>query len=311
MSTLSKVHPVLKMLIPLGWLFLIMAITIAGSGGKGAEMIDLSKPGVATFAKIAQAIGVMVIFIAPSLLMAFLLNQNKLRSLQMQVPPAPPTFLLVIILTIAALPLINWMAQLNMQMKLPEAFAGIEAWMKHSEESLKKVVETFMSDTSVSGLIMNLFVIAFMAALSEELFFRGVLQKTMIDATKNVHAGIWITAALFSAIHLQFYGFLPRMVLGALLGYLFVWTRSLWVPILMHFVNNGLAVLIGWLVARKTIDADVDKMGAQQGETIYTIVSTVIVAVILFIIYRIERSRPKDQEPTQTEDTSSAPLDQA
>src|SRR5207344_1198984 len=101
--------------------------------------------------------------------------------------------------------------------------------------------------TSVLSLAINLFIIAFLPALGEELFFRGMMQKLFSQLTKNNHLAIIITSIIFSAIHLQFYGFLPRMVLGIFLGYLLVWSGSLWLPILAHFVNNASAVLFTFL----------------------------------------------------------------
>lgn len=293
---LRDAHPLLKLLFPLVLLAILIIVSVKGAGNEEVMSEMLTDPRKATALKIAQAVTVLIVFVAPSFLMAFLLQRNGIRSLQLHVPPALSTFILVVVLMIAALPLINWMAELNNHMQLPASMAGLEEWMKASEEKLKKLTEMFMSDTTVGGLVLNLFVVAFMAAVSEELFFRGVLQKVMIDATRNAHVGIWVTAALFSAIHLQFYGFLPRMVLGAVMGYLFLWSRSLWVPILAHFVNNGFAVVIAWLMARKEIAADADTVGAQSDEMMFTIISIAIFIALMLAIYRIEKKRPKKDD---------------
>jgi membrane protease YdiL (CAAX protease family) len=304
---LRQSPPFIKLLFPLALLAILIVITVKGAGNEEALDNMTAQPNMSLVMKIAQVISVLIVFVIPAFLMAFMLQPNGVRSLQLHRPPAVSSFFLVIVLMIAALPLINWLAELNNQMRLPASMSGLEEWMKASEEKLKKLTDMFMSDTSVGGLILNLFVIAFMAALSEELFFRGVLQTTMIQATRNVHLSIWITAALFSAIHLQFYGFLPRMVLGAVMGYLFVWSRSLWVPILAHFVNNGFAVVLSWLMARKSIEADSDKVGAQEGEMVFTIVSITIFFVLMFTIWKIEKKRPKIDDdhtaPTSPRDT--------
>ena len=89
---------------------------------------------------------------------------------------------------------------------------------------------------------MNILIIAIMAGIGEELMFRGVIQKILIGWTKDIHLGILYTAIIFSTIHFQFYGFVPRMILGMVLGYLYIWSKSLWVPVIAHAINNALTV---------------------------------------------------------------------
>ena len=105
----------------------------------------------------------------------------------------------------------------------------------------------------IGDLVVNLIIVALLAAVGEELLFRGSMQNIFLEWTKNKHAAVWITAVLFSALHAQFYGFLPRMLLGVVLGYLYIWSGSLWLSMLFHFLNNGLAVLFSYLIAKGTI----------------------------------------------------------
>jgi membrane protease YdiL (CAAX protease family) len=180
-------------------------------------------------------------------------------------------------------------------MQLPEAFSGIETWMKDSEAKAEVLTKGFTKGTSAGALILNLFVIAFMAALSEEIFFRGLFQKVAIECFKNKHVGVWFGAIIFSAFHMQFYGFVPRMLMGAYLGYLFLWSGSLWLGILAHFLNNGMAVFLIWLMNRGVISADADKVGIQQGELIYVAISTILVIGSLVLVYRMEQKRKKEE----------------
>jgi len=136
-----------------------------------------------------------------------------------------------------------------------------------------------------------LFVIALLAALSEELFFRGILQKVLIECIHNKHIGVWLAAIIFSAFHMQFFGFLPRMLMGVYLGYLFLWSGSLWPGIFAHFLNNGMAVFIVWLANRGAIADNADQVGIQEGEWIYVATSIVMVAISLFLVFRIEKKR--------------------
>ena len=191
---------------------------------------------------------------------------------------------------ILALPFINGMAELNQHMHLPSSLQHIESWMMASEEKLTELTKAFMQGTTTSILFTNLFVVAFLAAISEELFFRGMVQKVLIECFKNKHVGVWIGAILFSAFHMQFYGFIPRMLMGAYLGYLFLWSDSIWPSVFAHFVNNGLAVYVAWLMNRNTITADVDKVGMTPDQWIYVVVSGIMVSISLLLIYRSEKN---------------------
>lgn len=283
-------YPWLKVLLVLLFLGALIAATTSDSGST-AEIMDMNNPAVIVGLKIAQAIAVLILFIGPALLFAFLAFPERLRALGLHIAPHMVTFVLVVALMIAALPVINWMAEWNNKMTLPESMSGIEEWMRASEENLAELTKAFLADTSVGGLVLNLFVIAFMAAISEELLFRGVIQQVFARAFKNMHVAVWITAVLFSVIHLQFFGFFPRMMLGALLGYLFVWSRSLWVPILAHFVNNGLAVVLAWMVARKEINPETESMGSEQSDLLFAVASLIIVSMLLYVIWSFEKRK--------------------
>jgi membrane protease YdiL (CAAX protease family) len=101
-------------------------------------------------------------------------------------------------------------------------------------------------------------VVAVLAGVSEELLFRGVLQNIILKTTKNPHLAIWFTAFTFSFIHFQFYGFVPRMLLGALFGYLYFWTKSLWIPMFAHIVNNGFTLIMAYMNDMKMVKVDIE-----------------------------------------------------
>jgi membrane protease YdiL (CAAX protease family) len=150
---------------------------------------------------------------------------------------------LAVLIFIVAMPMVSFLMQWNEQMHLPESFKSIEQWMRQMEDAAAATTEILLEEKSVGGLMVNLLLIGVFAAFSEEFFFRGVLQQSLAAVVKNEHAAIWITAFLFSVMHLQFYGFFPRLVLGVLLGYLFLYGRNLWIPIAAHFFNNALSIL--------------------------------------------------------------------
>jgi membrane protease YdiL (CAAX protease family) len=156
-----------------------------------------------------------------------------------------------------ALPAINLLSYWNQQMELPSWLSGIEEWMKHKETEAEYLTKQFMSATTVSGLLINLFLMAVLPAVSEEITFRGVLQRLLENSKGTVpHAAIWVTALVFSAIHMQFYGFVPRLLMGALFGYALAWTGNLWIPIIMHLTNNAIAVLVYYIANRAGWDIE-------------------------------------------------------
>ena len=169
----------------------------------------------------------------------------------------------VIFLMPLALPAVNWLKSLNDMVVLPHFMSGVELWMQQMEHQSELLTEKFLSVSSYSALALNLLVMAAIPALGEELFFRGILQ-TVLGEKLNRHLAVWITAFIFSAIHLQFYGFLPRFLLGAALGYLFLFSGSIWASIVAHFINNALAVLLFFLTFNGYLTFDMDALGTQN-----------------------------------------------
>ena len=143
---------------------------------------------------------------------------------------------------IAANPVIEWLITLN-EWLIPEG-SVLESIFKPLEDRAAEITRSLLLMNSQADLWKNILLVAVVPALCEEFVFRGVFQSQIAKATRNVHVGIWGAAILFSAIHLQFYGFLPRLVLGAFFGYLLIWTGSMWAPILAHFTNNCTSLLV-------------------------------------------------------------------
>ena len=179
---------------------------------------------------------------------------------------------------VAALPLIAMLAEWNKGMEFPSFLASVEEMMRQMEESAKVLTERFLNTSSVGMMFINLFVMAFLPAMCEEMLFRGWLQRIFV-ARENYHVAIWVVAFVFSAIHFQFYGFVPRMLIGAALGYLFCFTGSLWAPIIAHFTNNAMAVITAFLSYNGYTSIDFDLIGT--GDTWYLSVASVAVCLAL------------------------------
>ena len=179
---------------------------------------------------------------------------------------------------VVALPFIAMLAEWNKGMEFPSFLASVEEMMRQMEESAKVLTERFLNTSSVGMMFTNLFVMAFLPAMCEEMLFRGWLQRILV-ARVNYHVAIWVVAFVFSAIHFQFYGFVPRMLIGAALGYLYCYTGSLWAPIIAHFTNNAMAVVTAFLSYNDYTSIDFDLIGT--GDTWYLSVASVAVCLAL------------------------------
>jgi membrane protease YdiL (CAAX protease family) len=270
------------------WLGCIFLLSIPAMGS-----IALFPQPVTTEAlKWVQLIQTAALFLLPPFLMAFLWAKQPLEWLKLK-SETRGYGLWAIFLMLIALPAINLVGYFNQQMSLPAFLEPLEQWMKTAEANAAHLTEQFLSVTTFDGLIINILLMALLPAVAEELTFRGVLQRLIQTQTneainregKRVHLAIWCTAILFSAIHMQFYGFLPRMLMGALFGYALVWTGSLWIPILMHFTNNAMAVILYFLAIRSGWDMDkVDTIGTN--DTLWLGVVSLVLTIIGIYAFR-------------------------
>lgn len=192
--------------------------------------------------RMMQLISALGTFLLPALAVAWLCSSDPTSYLYIKRRVDVKILLLVLISMFLFSPTITLTALLNKQMVLPSFMAPIENWMKAQEALAEQLTNTLLEGSGVLTLLYNLLVIAVMAGITEEFLFRGALQRIIGQWTTNHHIVIWSAAIVFSAFHMQFYGFLPRMLLGAYFGYLLYWGRNIWIPVLAHFVNNAFAV---------------------------------------------------------------------
>ena len=165
---------------------------------------------------------------------------------------------LVMLIVLAFTPFDGLVIEWNQNLHLPQTLAPTEQWMRDQETKLSGLTKYLTTFSTTGQFLVAMLVIAVIPAIGEETLFRGVLQRNFSYWTGNVHVGIWLSAIIFSAIHVQFLGFFPRMLLGALFGYLYVWSGNLWIPILAHFVNNGFMVLMIYLHQQQLTTVDVE-----------------------------------------------------
>lgn len=168
--------------------------------------------------------------------------------------------LIAFLILLVSMPFITLLAQLNQLLVLPNSLSGVETWMRNLETSAEETTNLLLTGTSVWDYLGNLLFVGVFAAVAEEFFFRGALQKLLVKLFKSNHTGVWMTAFIFSLMHLQFYGFLPRIILGVILGYLFVWSKNLWIPILIHFLNNALVVTFSYFFKENSVYQSIENI---------------------------------------------------
>lgn len=209
---------------------------------------------------------------------------NPLRQMLLNKGLSVQQSLIAFLFAVAALPMISMLADWNNGIELPSFLASVEEMMRQMEEQAKVLTERFLQTSSVGMMVANLFVMALLPAVCEEMMFRGWLQR-VLGKSVNYHTAIWVSAFVFSAIHFQFYGFIPRMLIGAALGYLYYYTGSLWMSIIAHFTNNAAAVVFAFLSYNGYANIDFDLIGT--GDTWYLSVASL--AVCLALMFRLKR----------------------
>jgi membrane protease YdiL (CAAX protease family) len=192
---------------------------------------------------------------------------------------------LVLLIMLLSTPTIEVLSNINQKLQLPHFLGGVQKWMEDSEKTAQKITETMLNMGTIGDMLFDLLFIGLLTAIVEEFMFRGVLQTIFARWTQSYHAAVWITAILFSAFHMEFFGFLPRVLLGALFGYLVVWSGSIWPAVWAHFINNGTAVIVTYLYQHKMIKLNPD----DQHVFNYAgyIFSFAIMLVLLFIYRKI------------------------
>lgn len=247
---------------------------------------DMTNPETIVTLKYFQVAQSFGLFIVPPFILGWLFLGKPGNYLFLNQSFQTSSILLVVVLMFFAAPFINFIGEINANMVLPKWMSGLENWMKNAEANAEILTKAFLKVDSVGGLFFNLFMVALLPAVGEELLFRGVIQRIFTNWTRSNNWGIWIAAILFSALHMQFYGFVPRMLLGVLFGYLLVWSGSMWLPILGHFINNALAVIAFYFVDKKLLNPNIEEIGSTSGSYYMAAISLGLIVMFMLMIKR-------------------------
>ena len=228
--------------------------------------------------KIGQGISSALMFIVPPMILYAFTRTEPMRQLGFRKPAKGWMLLVGIALMFISLPLTNLLGTWNEKANFGEF---LETFLKMLEDAAGDLTQRMLEVDTVGGLLFNLLVIALIPAIGEELTFRGVLQQALTRRC-NAHVAIWLSAFIFSFIHFQFYGFLPRFFLGLILGYMFYYSGSLWTSILMHFINNGSAVVVAYLDYKGLANVDWEHFGSTSN--IALLIGSLVLTVGLILI---------------------------
>ncbi|MCE7992793.1 MAG: CPBP family intramembrane metalloprotease [Roseivirga sp.] len=230
----------------------------------GATMEDIADPSAMfdyvslSQLLLSQAFYTLVFtFLTPWFYLKYIAKKGVKDLYQQYKTPLLPA-ILTVLATVAFMFVNVYLVEWNAGIDLPESMDAFERLVKSIEESLAETTEKFTTFNSFGSFLMGFIVIAVLPGIGEEIMFRGVLQNTLHKYSGNKHIAIWVTGFIFAAIHLQFYGVVPRMMLGVLFGYLYVWSGNLWLPIISHITNNGLAVILTYASQLEATDLDID-----------------------------------------------------
>ena len=199
------------------------------------------------------------------------------------VPFAMTAFIVVVFIGVN-----SWFAEWNHNINFPD---GFEEWARAREDAAAEMTQVLTTLSNSGELLIAILVIAILPAIGEEIVFRGLIQNELYRGTRNVHLSIWIAAMLFSAIHFQFYGFVPRLLLGALFGYLYYWSGNLWLAIFGHFINNGASVVAMYYYQQGAFEFDMESQEALPLPAV--LLSAALTTGLLYFFYKYFETRKR------------------
>lgn len=242
---------------------------------------DYSKDNTIFLIRGMQLVQFVSLFLVPTWLSAYLLSSDSRAYLRLY-SPRKDLLVMGIAAMIIAIPFVNWMGEWNRLIPFPPE---LESWMKTREDEAAAAIRALLSRRTISDLLLNIFFIAVLAGVGEELLFRGLLQRLFIKMFRNPWAGIVLAAFLFSAMHLQFFGFFPRFILGILLGLIYWYGNSLWLPIAAHFFYDAALVTLSYFYPEMLKDDT-----SVEISNMYVAGSLSLVMLVIFVIWMRRRS---------------------
>lgn len=254
-------------------------------------LADYKNPVTISFLKYIQVFTSFGMFIFSAYVIGKAISGNWVKFLTLDKRPGIIPLFLSVLFIIFVLPFTNLLTYLNDNMDLPGVLTGLENFFRSKETQMQEIMELFLDARGIGGLLINLFVIAMIPAIGEELIFRGIIQNRFIAWFRNIHLSVFLSAFIFSALHVQFFSFLPRFMLGVTFGYIFIWSKSIWITINAHFFNNAMAVIYYHYFFMGKADKKIEVIGTIGNGLIYSITGLIAGTIVLFLIYIYYRKK--------------------
>jgi len=281
---------VILFILGLGFQFLGALLAAWIYGFSISDILSLGTfddPRYVAASKLIQILGSVGTFIIPAFLFSYLFAGDLFSYYGFDSRTGGGPILLTVAMMISVIPFINYLAELNMSIEI--SAPGIERMLRSLENEAEQIMRAFTATKNFGGLLINLLMIGVIAAVGEELIFRGLLQRQLADMFRNNHVAILVTAILFSAFHFQFFSFLPRFVLGIILGYLMYLGRSIWFPITAHFVNNAMGVIYYYFNTRGSADDMLEEIGTSTMMPMAAVISLFLFAFFFILwVYQLK-----------------------
>lgn len=268
----------------------------------GTSMLDMEKnltnPAFADAVKVVQLITMLIGFLLPAVFTAYLLSRKPFRLMGFPGKITPQQTGLVVLIMISALFVSGSLGYLNEQIPLSES---LKLQFDNMEDEYLKQMEAIVGLDNIGQLIISILIMAVLPAFCEEALFRGGFQNFLNRATNNPWLSIIIVSLIFSAAHLSWYGFLPRLFLGLVLGVIYHYSGRLWLSILAHFLNNAVALVM--LYAYKQQGKPVDEAMSEAGDMAYWGFLVLPVVIALLVVFIRRSPKPvMDKKPDLVDD---------
>ena len=263
------------------FLFMLIAVSLI------TQLLGSLTDNTAAILRISSVLQNVLVFILPAVATTMLSTRFPATLLAIDKFPSGKFILLSIAALIVSIPLMNSIIDWNQNIALPESFSQFNEYVQQLEKGAEKAVNDITGGNTVGTLIMSILIVGIFTGLGEEIFFRGGLMR-LFSCIKGMspHVAIWLTAFLFSALHMQFLGFVPRMLLGVFFGYLTFWSGSLWLPIMIHALNNSILVTTDWINNRGGSQIDVNSIGLGDNALVLNIASIILTLIVFYALYK-------------------------
>lgn len=247
-----------------------------------AMLTSFSNAEMLPIIKLFQALQTIGLFLIPGIVWAWFYTKPVHKSLMIGNSVRLEVVFAMLLLIIVAIPMINGLADINGALVFPDWLKELEQSFRSTENRAEHFMVALLKTDNVGIMLVNMFIVAVLPAVAEEVFFRGVLQNELERTFKNPIAAIVITAIIFSAFHFQFFTFLPRFILGMMMGLVYFWSRNIWVPIVLHFFNNALTVITWFWFSPEVINSSLDTVGTLNHYWVLSLLSTALVITVLY-----------------------------